>query len=467
MSHSSEASAKHKSSNPVAPTTRLDTARRNLVISVARDPHSQKKSKPTLSLGISQRHVENALGTIAPKAVLTLPPVPTSQTGQLGVGIARQTIANQSEPQQTKVAVKSSDVPSLINLQEVVTVGLPGVPGVEDDLTIRRRRPAVIQQLIQDQILRKPGLNINEVDDDEKFSVLQHYGCREETLDDLLLVTFHLIVKIPVQAAADIIVDMPDWMRRNFLNRFKLPPLLNELLASRIDGYEQPEDDIVAVMAEVVWSNALAAGSIAESAVTFFPPRFGRDSPLNRLKIDGSSKRVIARKEMLTTNLETVQLPLVKEVEDQDDVVDSLSGDSNNEMLQQMGGLKDVLSTQSEDDFLDLAQTFWGRAHEAPNGITSTGISKSQSEVYVDESITPTAPLTCASKELNTNRFDDRSSTIDLSTSLTLPAMPSDNPNGNAIPSVSKASEASSEANTSVSNQVSFVRLDDGNLVLL
>jgi hypothetical protein len=131
-------------------------------------------------------------------------------------------------------------------------------------------------------------------------------------LDELLVTTFHLIVKIPVQAAADIIVDMPDWMRKKFLMRFKLPPLINEVLSARLDDYEQPEDDAVAVAAEVVWSNALAAGSMAEYAVTFFPPRLSAKSSLNRLRVEGASRKLKPTRGSEVAHCVDLSLPAVE-----------------------------------------------------------------------------------------------------------------------------------------------------------
>ncbi len=299
MSQSSGAKGSSFQGNSLGKSVTSSSPKRSIVISVAKDKYPKSKAEPVESpkVGFSNRHIETALGTIAPKAVRTLPPLPEypDSAGHDNNDAYRSKL--QSGANSDPTAFNSMDVPSSISVKEVQRIGLPGLSMGEEAMIIRRRKPVHMQQLIRDQILRKPGININDSDDDTVFSALEYYGCREEPLDELLLTTFQLIVRIPVQAAADIVVDMPEWMRKTFLTRFKLPPLINEVLSSRIDGYEQPEDDAIAVAAEVVWSNALAAGSMAESAVTFFPPDLIGMSSLNRLKMEGTHRKLRPRRD--------------------------------------------------------------------------------------------------------------------------------------------------------------------------
>jgi hypothetical protein len=416
------------------------TGKPGIVISVATDKNSSKKSTPVASIGVSARHIETALGTIAPKAVLTLPPVPAASD-------------EQKQNHQPSKAAETSPRASLINVQEVLTVGLPGLPGIEDDLTVRRRKPMVIQQLIKNQILKKPGINIADAEGETKFSILGHYGCQEEPLDDLLLVTFHLLVKMPVQAAADMIVDMPEWMRKKFLSRFKLPALVNEVLSARLDDYEQPEDDVLAVTAEVVWSNALAAGSVAESAATFFPQIRNTHSSLNRLRIGASSQKIRSLKDVEVLATMPLTLPSFTNEDN-----GAASVEVDDDMISGMESLQAYHHRNAQDDSVeDRAQSIFNHVW----GTDGVGSLVDASSVADDKmEITPeTASTVIAAESHLTFASSDH-------TSLELPPMPA----SVLAPTTGRQASGKNEeaaALDEAAKKTSLVKLDQGNLVLL
>jgi hypothetical protein len=415
------------------------TGKPGIVISVATDKNSSKKSAYVGSIGVSARHIETALGTIAPKAVLTLPPVPTASD-------------EQKQNYQSSRSTDTSPRASLINVQEVLTVGLPGLPGIEDNLTVRRRKPMAIQQLIQNQVLKKPGINIGDAEGETRFSILDHYGCQEEPLDDLLLVTFHLLVKMPVQAAADMIVDMPEWMRKKFLSRFKLPALVNEVLSTRLDDYEQPEDDVVAVTAEVVWSNALAAGSIAESAATFFPRIRNSQSSLNRLRVGASSRKIRSLKEVDALAMIPLTLPSFT---DEDDITASAEV---NDMISAMES-KRVYQQHSEqcDSVEDRVQTLFCKVLGGDGDA-----SHAQASPLADDNV-EIMPETSSTEITAESHLTFKSGGH---TSLELPPMPADV----LVPTTGRRASGKNDepaALDDTTKKTSLVKLDQGNLVLL
>ena len=112
-----------------------------------------------------------------------------------------------------------------INLDELLSLGLPALPADMQENPPKKTNAAA-KKSKKHESLNKTSAN---------FSAADYYGKDEAALSKLLRTTAILIEKIPSQSAADILMDMPSWMRTIFLARHGIPRVVGVLLATRIE----------------------------------------------------------------------------------------------------------------------------------------------------------------------------------------------------------------------------------------
>jgi len=113
----------------------------------------------------------------------------------------------------------------VINLDELLPLGLPALPAGMQEKSPKKTNAAA----------KKSKNHRSQNETSESFSAADYYGKDEAALSKLLKTTAILIEKIPSQSAADILMDMPSWMRTIFLARHGIPRVVGVLLATRIE----------------------------------------------------------------------------------------------------------------------------------------------------------------------------------------------------------------------------------------
>jgi hypothetical protein len=103
-------------------------------------------------------------------------------------------------------------------------LGLPKLPTLQSVKPPKKSKEST-EKSVTSQIAKKLS---------SSFSAPDYYGADEAALSKLLNTTAVLIERIPTQSAADILMDMPSWMRTIFLARHGIPRVVGVLLATRI-----------------------------------------------------------------------------------------------------------------------------------------------------------------------------------------------------------------------------------------
>jgi len=120
----------------------------------------------------------------------------------------------------------NSPVARIVQADDMNRLGLPAIPQLVPSET-KEIKGAICDEPVDSTAKANQGI--------KTFSILQHYGLNDLSLNKILATTAQLMDKMATQTAADCLMDMPSWMRNIYLARHGVPRLVGILLASRLE----------------------------------------------------------------------------------------------------------------------------------------------------------------------------------------------------------------------------------------